>query len=217
MKMKLERRLVRLALLAAVLVAVSVAVVALWQQGGTSPVAWATIAAVMAVVAAITSAWTSQRLVELQEDAGAPNLQPSFDLRSRYSMAQFQLVNKGGSPAFNIKITFDKPLKHQDGHTVQLAGGNAIPVLLPGESSSVSLGTSHALFNQHDDTSVSVTIQFTDASGSIQSKTCKVSAEHERSSLVHTREELRTHYDIQQIPGALKEIANAISRYRNEP
>jgi hypothetical protein len=57
-------------------------------------VSWATIAAVLAVVAAVCSAWTSQRVLELQEDAQQPNPTPELDLRSRFSLTQFRITNE---------------------------------------------------------------------------------------------------------------------------
>lgn len=49
------------------------------QLGLKDQTTWATVAAVLAVVAAVTSAWTSQRVVELQEDALEPVVVPSID------------------------------------------------------------------------------------------------------------------------------------------
>ena len=73
----------RVGLGAAVVVATSVAAISLLHLGIGSPNTWATLAAVLAVLAAVTSAWTSQRVVELQEDALEPSPVPLLDLRSR--------------------------------------------------------------------------------------------------------------------------------------
>lgn len=216
--MKIERRIIRSILWVALIGAICVPGYALWEQGVSSPIAWSTTTAAMAVIAATISSLASRRIVELHEDAFSPNLLTLFDLRSRYNLVQFKLVNKGGSPAFDIKVETDKPLKRQNGDIVQLAGGNTIPVLHPNELASVSLGSSQAFFEDIDDTTISGTIQFSDASGNKYRRSFKVSAEHERSSLVHNQEELRTHYDIQKIPGALKQIADVIREIgcRNE-
>ncbi len=73
--------------------------VALRRQGLIDPGAWATVAAALAVLAAVASAWTSQRVLEMQEDALEPSLLPALDLRSRTNLAQFKVTNHGGSHA----------------------------------------------------------------------------------------------------------------------
>ena len=87
--MQAERKVIRSALLAAGVVAVGVAIIALREVGGRNPDAWATIAAVLAVIAPVISAWTTQRVRELQEDALEPNLQAAIDARRRYGLVQF--------------------------------------------------------------------------------------------------------------------------------
>lgn len=91
----MTRKVVRVALIAAVAVALCVAWVVLRQLGVRDPNAWATLAAVLAVLAAVASAWTSQRVMELQEDALEPSLVASIDVRSRYGLAQFRVTNRG--------------------------------------------------------------------------------------------------------------------------
>jgi hypothetical protein len=107
--MEFRRVLVRGALLLSGAVALAVAVIALNEQGGVSPDAWSAVAAALAVVAALVSAWTSQRLVEFQEDALAPNLEVFFDARSRYGLMQLRLVHRGQA-AYNVHLTWDHPL-----------------------------------------------------------------------------------------------------------
>ena len=85
----------------------AVSVVAVVNRGGNAPEAWATIAASLAVVAALTSAWTSQRLLEIQEAALQPDLEPRIDAHSRYQLVQFQLVNLGKSPALDVSVAWD--------------------------------------------------------------------------------------------------------------
>lgn len=68
--MNFQRGSARFILGGAALLALSVGLVSLRQLGGLNPTAWATVAAVLAVIAAVVSAWTGQRLVELQDVNG---------------------------------------------------------------------------------------------------------------------------------------------------
>ena len=196
----------------AVLVSVSVAVAALLKLGPGDPTAWATLAAVLAVLAAVSSAWTSQRVVELQEDAIAANPMPAFDLRSRYDVAQVRLTNRGGSPAYGITITWSEPLRDEDGREVVLGADNTIPVLGPGETAAVALGTAHGFMAKTPDTTRHGIVSFANPSGRRLSKPFVISAEHERRALLHAQETPRTEYELQRIPGELKRIAEAITK-----
>jgi hypothetical protein len=208
----MSRVLVRIGLSAAALVAIGVAVVALLTRGAADSTTWATVAAVLAVIAAICSAWTSQRVVELQEDAIEPNPTPAFDVRSRYDLAQLRVTNRGGSPAYAVRIAWDQPLRDEDGREVALGVDNAIPVLGPAETASVGLGTAHGFMAKTPDTTYRGVIAFGNASGRQRSKRFAISAEHERGALVHDQETPRTQYELQRIPDELRRIADAISK-----
>ena len=122
---------------AAVVLATAVGSLGLRQLGGLDPTAWATLAAVLAVVAATVSAWTGQRLVELQEDALAPNVQIAFDARRRYELVQLCMTNRGLSPAHHIRVEWDNAPTNREGHAVEFGSGGVVPVLNPSEESSV--------------------------------------------------------------------------------
>jgi hypothetical protein len=203
---------VRVGLVAAALVALVVAATAIRRLGIADPNAWATLAAVLAVVAAVTSAWTSQRVVELQEDALEPSLSVVLDSRSRYLVTQLRVLNRGGSPAYDVRLTWDEPLYDDGGREPAFGVNGAIPVLAPSESASVSLGITHTFLAKVPDTTRRGRITYSNASGRRREKPVVVSAEHERSALVHDAEMPRTLYDIQKIPDALKRIAEEISR-----
>ena len=64
----------RLLLAASMVTALGVAGVSLRKLGLADPSAWATVAAALAVVAAVASAWTSQRVLELPR--GCPGAEP---------------------------------------------------------------------------------------------------------------------------------------------
>lgn len=159
--------------------------IALWRLGPADPSAWATVAAGLAVVAAVVSGWTSQRVLELQEDAQAPNLVPLIDVRSRYQLAKFRITNHGGSSAHNVGITWRQQLKDASGHDVTLRRDVAIPVIPERESASVLLGVSNDFIRANTDTTCHGTLSFENVSGRKFKKAFVVSAEHERISLVH--------------------------------
>jgi hypothetical protein len=130
------RTLLRVVLAGSMLLGLLAAGIALWRLGPADPSAWATVAAGLAVVAAIVSGWTSQRVLELQEDAQAPNPVPVIDVRSRYQLAQFRITNHGGSSAHNVRIAWQQQLKDSTGLDVMLGRDVAIPVIPERESAS---------------------------------------------------------------------------------
>jgi hypothetical protein len=135
------RTLWRALFLAAGAVSLVICAVVLRKQGPVDSGAWATVAAALAVLAAMISAWTSQRQLELQEDAAQPAVLPAIDLRSRTNLAQFTMTNHGGSHAYSVAVKWDRPLLGRDGKPIAL-GAEPIPMIPKGESASV-LVTSH--------------------------------------------------------------------------
>jgi hypothetical protein len=207
--MKPERVVAR-ALLAGTGLLALTAPFAFWRllPDGDAAAGWAAVvAAALAVEAALLSAWTSQRVVELQEDAQRPNVQPSFDVRSRYQIVQFRLTNQGQSPAFDVRLSWKRTLTNLDEEIVVFGTQGSLPVLRPGESASRALGSSQQFFQRFDDTTYSGTISFLDASGTHYSTPFVVSAEHEREALLHDSEGPKTAYELQQIPERLGAIA----------
>jgi hypothetical protein len=214
--MRIERRLTRWGLLASATIAIAVAGVSLREVGARNPDAWATLAAVLAVIAAVISAWTTQRVTELQEDALEPNPQPSIDVRSRYGLAQFRLTNKGQTAAHDLIITWKVPLRTVGGDIVSIGDGGKLAVLVPGDSVSVALGETTQFFKSYSTTTCSGVLQFNNASGDALGREFIVSAEHERSALQHDREEPKTHYELQKIPAALDKISDEIASLRSD-
>jgi len=209
------RILFRLLLVGSMLLALAVASVSLWKLGLTDPSAWAAVAAALAVIAAVASAWTSQRVLELQEDASEPNPVPIIDLRSRYELAQFRITNHGGASAHNVSIRWEQQLRNATGEEVLLGRDVAIPVIPAGENASVLLGDSHRFFQAHHDTTHTGTIVYANVSGRRYSRSFVVSAEHERVSLVHDEEIPKTLFELQKIPDKLEHVTREL-RYLRE-
>jgi hypothetical protein len=205
------RKALRLILGSSMLLAFVTSVIAVWRLGPGNPSAWATVAAALAVIAAVASAWTSQRVLEMQEDAREPNPVPVIDLRSRYQLAQFRIINRGGSSAHQVRIIWGRQLCDANGGDVLLGRDVAIPVIPEGENASVLLGASHSFMSRHADTTRSGTVEFENVTGRRYRKPFVVSAEHERISLVHDEEMPKTLRELQRLPDALEGIAQGIA------
>jgi hypothetical protein len=196
-------------------ISVAICLFVLTSQGLLDSAAWATLAAALAVLAAIASAWTSQRQLELQEDAAQPALLPSIDVRSRTNLAQFKITNHGGSHAYDVTIEWSRPLPGRDGKPVSL-GAAPIPMIPRGENASVLITSSHDLIAKHEDTTFTGKIQFKNVQGRTFSESFTVSAEHERNAMVLVTDEQEVKQDIKRIREALEGITEAISTTRSE-
>jgi hypothetical protein len=208
----MTRFLIRLLLALSLLFAFAAVIVAFWLLGPADPTAWTIVAAALAVFAAVASAWTSQRVLELQEDAQEPDPVPTIDLRSRYMLAQFRITNHGGTSAHRVKVVWQKQLKDAKGAEVLLGRDAPIPVIPRGESASVLLGGSLAFFGANADTTCGGTVSFENASGRRYSKQFIVSGEHERTALVDDKEGPKTEKELQRIPSELEGIADQIKQ-----
>lgn len=215
--MRTGRRIVRGLLLAGGVLAGVVAATALGTAGGQNPDSWAAVAAALAVLAAVVSAWTSQRVVELQEDALEPNLLVTIDGRSRYQLIQLKLVNFGQSPAFKVRIDWHNGPTVRSGDVVQLGLNGVLPALGPSEKASRLLDVSHEFFARHSDATFTGVMSYTNASGQQYRHDIVVSAEHLREAMLHDEEPLKTHYELQKLPEKLDNIAGEIKKLRQGP
>ncbi|MDP2319176.1 MAG: hypothetical protein Q8O42_07565 [Acidobacteriota bacterium] len=215
--MRFTRVVVRAFLVGGSAVAAAVAMTALRQEGGLSPNAWAAVAASLAVFAAMVSAWTSQRMVELQEDALEPNLLVTIDGRSRYQLIQLRLVNLGHSAAFDVTIKWRNGPTVRGGSPVQLGPGGLLPALGPNEHATRLLDVSHQFFARHTDATFVGTISYTNASGQGNHRDIVVSAEHLREAMLHDEELPKTQYELQKLPEKLDKIASEIRKLGKNP
>lgn len=96
--------------------------------------AWATLAAALAVVTSMVSAWGAQRVVELEEARMSPYPYPQFDAKSRYGLLLLKITNFGGGAAHNVRLIWDKPLKNSKGKAIDFSYSEQsenLSVLLP--------------------------------------------------------------------------------------
>ena len=205
------RHLLRTTLIGASLLSLGICAIVIRKQGFVDPAAWATVAAALAVLAAVASAWTGQRVVEMQEDALEPSLLPAIDLRSRTNLAQFKVTNHGGSHAYDVLITWDRPLPTLKGTTVAL-GETPIPMIPRGEGASVLIDSSHEFIRKQPDTTFTGTISFKNRRGRRFSEPFTVTAEHERSAMVLVTDDQKLHQDIEKIRAALESIATSVRK-----
>ena len=205
------RTLWRALFLSAGVLSLVICAIVLRNQGLVDSGAWATVAAALAVLAAMISAWTSQRQLELQEDATQPAALPALDLRSRTNLAQFTITNHGGSHAYAVSVKWDRPLQGPDGQPVPL-GAEPIAMIPKGESASVLITSSHDLIRKNQDTTYTGTISYKNSRGRVFSEPFTISAEHERHAMTLATDEQELKEDIKRIREALEKIEKTIGR-----
>lgn len=205
------RILWRVLFLSAGVLSLAICVVVLRRQGLVDPGGWATVAAALAVLAAMISAWASQRQLEIQEDAAQPAVLLALDLRSRTSLAQFTITNHGGSHAYAVSVRWDRPLLGRKEQPVSL-GAEPIAMIPKGESASVLISSSHDFIQKNEDTTYTGTISYRNSRGRTFSEPFTISAEHERYAMVLSTDEQEMKEDIKKIREALEKIERGIGR-----
>ena len=207
----------RCILLIVVTAALTVIFVSIRTIGLDTKEAWATIAASLAVIASVLSAWTAQRALELQEKEQQPYPYPTIDVTSRYGLVQLRVTNFGGSPAHNIFVKWKKPLIDSKGYQVKFSkeeGTPDIPVLLPRDSAAVLIDGSIDFFQKNQDLMYSGHVEFENVSGEKSRLPFAMSAEQYRKSLTHDKEELKTHYELQKIPDAINALTKEVEKLK---
>lgn len=208
------RIIVRILLALAFFIALIVGVVVLIRLGPSERETWAVLAGVLAVITSLVSAWTSQRVLEIQEDATRPHPVPFFDVSSRYDLMLLRLKNCGAGVAYDINLEWDSLPVNEDGEPVSLTNerNGTFAVLLPQDSVSALVGRPFELFKKHASIRHTGTVRFKDATGKEHHHRFVCSADEFRNQLVHDKEMQRTLYDLQQIPEQLKAIADTLGK-----
>lgn len=209
------RTIARLALVIAFLAALAIPVVAFIVRGPDAPETWTLAAAALAVVTSIISAWSSRRVVELQEDAQKPNPYPTFDLTSRFGLALLRVKNTGGTPAHNISLEWVPELENDRGETIGFPNTTAAPaisVLLPGESISQIIGVHHDFFANHPETEFTGHVTFQDPSRHTYRRPFRLDARPYLGTPTHDDEAVKTHYELQKLPKELEGIRTVLEK-----
>jgi hypothetical protein len=186
--------------------------------------AWATLAAALAVVTSMVSAWGAQRVVELEEDKLMPFPYPQLDVTSRYGLMLLKVTNHGGSAAHHVKIIWDKPLVNSKGVAIKFgpdSESGEIPVLVPGQHVSKIVDGHIEFFGSTHEHTYQGTIEYQDASGTKRRHAFMLDAEAYKGAPLYDEESLKTHYEIQKLPDYLqalnvqiKKIADQLGRER---
>jgi hypothetical protein len=202
----------RILLLGAALGAVGVIVVAMKSLGFESKEAWATVAAALAVIVSVLSAWSTRSVLELQANEREPYVYPSIDVESRYGLIQLRIENYGGGPAFGVKLNWEKPLLNSKGEPRDFG---RIPVLLQKESLSILVDGQIQFYGAYKDCNYSGKVEFKNASGRKKKYLFNVSAEKYRATLTYTEEAPKTHHQLQQIPDQIEKLTSAVSSLKD--
>ncbi len=212
---------VRVVLIAALLMAIGVIGVQIvpFLFFGNSKVEWNSIAASLAVVTAIISAWTMQTSFERQEEARRPYPYPTLDAYSRTSLFQLRLTNMGASTAYDIRINWDKLLLNREGKPVRFSQGDPeVPLLLPNQSIAVLIDAAPHFLSNNKDAEYSGVVEFKDnpRSNNIFSHDFYISAEMYRGLPLYTSEEQTTHEKLQELPMVIGRVATGLENLRED-
>jgi len=176
----------------------------------TSLSAWATLAAALAVITSVISAWGAIRIVELEEDKLRPYPYLHFDSVSRYGLMLLRLINSGQGTAHNINITWDIPLTNSEGKKVKFSPKRdypEIPILLPGQSISMRVDTHIRFFKMDKKHEYSGYINFNDGTGKKMKHRFFLDGEMYRGTPFFEKEDLKAFHSIQQLPEKLELIS----------
>lgn len=171
---------------------------------------WTTLAALLAVTAAVIAVLPALRVLELQEDSLRPRPIPYFDLTSRYDLLQLRVKNFGAGVAYDVQLKWKtRPVDHK-GNEVQSL--DRISVLLPQESVSTLIGASHDAVGKLSDTQFEGECHYKDSSGKRfrQNFICSVVASQKQ--LQHDNELPKTLRELQDIPKELARIAEQLEK-----
>jgi hypothetical protein len=210
--MNFTRGLIRLFLVLIFLISSFVLVKALLFVDSEKANAWNAIAASLAVITAIISTWGANKIIEQQEDAKKPYPYLYFDVSSRYQLVLLAIMNSGGSPSYNVSITWDKPLINFKGENIP---SSEIPILLPNENISIVIDQSASIF-ENQDLNYSGKMTYYNSSNKLFQRDFKISLEQYRGTLLYSDESLKTHYQIQQLPDILNKIESELKKIREK-
>lgn len=176
--------------------------------GPKSKETWATLTAVLAVIAAVISAWPSLRVLEIQEDATRPYPVPYFDITSRYGLLILRVKNIGAGVAFDVTLNWDKHPQNGEGDDVTAL--DSIAVLMPHDSVSIVMGGAHDVLEKYPTMRFEGNLEFKDATGKHMAQRFVCSADEHRKRLTFDDEMPKTLHELQKLPEKLTDICKAI-------
>jgi hypothetical protein len=175
--------------------------------------AWATLAAALAVVTSVISAWGAQRVVELEEARMSPYPYPQFDTKSRYGLLLLKITNLGGGVAHNIKLIWEKPLKNSKGDIIDFSSSEEsenLFILLPNQHISKIVDTHVGFFSVPGPHLYSGRVEFNDGAGKKLKHKFYLDADCLKGTPAHDEEGPKTHYELQKLPNELEKLRKSI-------
>jgi hypothetical protein len=176
--------------------------------GPKSKETWATLTAVLAVIAAVISAWPSLRVLEIQEDATRPCPMPYFDITSRYGLLILRVKNIGAGVAYDVMLNWDNHPQNGEGEDVTAL--DSISVLMPHDSVSILMGGAHDVLEKYPTMRFEGKLEFKDVTGKHMTQRFVCSADEHRKRLTFDDEMPKTLHDLQKLPEKLMDICKAI-------
>lgn len=197
----------------ALILAIGSAIFSIHAIKNSSDTAWATLAAALAVITSMISAWGSQRIVELEEDKLRPAPYPHFDTESRYGLMLLRVTNNGGGVAHNINLIWDTPLENSKKKVIRFSPDREspeIPVLFPGKSISMIVDGHIQFLGMNKKHEYSGKIKFYDSRGKQYKDKFLLDAEMFKGTPRNSEEEPKTHHELQKIPKEINNISSAL-------
>jgi hypothetical protein len=171
---------------------------------------WATLAGLLAVIAASIAVLPALRLLEIQEDTLRPRPTPYFDLTSRYALLQLRVKNCGAGVAYDVRLKWKKhPVDHQGNEVNSL---DHIPILLPQESVSTLIGGSSDKVKELSKSQFEGECLYKDSTGKKLREKFICSVVGNQKRLLHDDEMLKALHDVQEIPKQLERIASLLEK-----
>lgn len=198
-------------------ISAAVVVFAFVSLGFSDPIAWAVVAAALAVLTSVISSWVAQRSLELQQDAQKPYPYPSADVTSRYGLVQLRVTNYGGGTAHDIHIKWDKPLLNSKEEPIRFTtqeGAPEIPILMPNESVSILIDGSLQLFHKYQAMDYTGQVEFKNASKRTLRHPFYLSIEKYRNTLTYVQEDVKTYHELQKIPEEIQRLRTELRSIR---
>jgi hypothetical protein len=186
---------------------------------GYNKVEWNSVAASLAVITAIISAWTTQTSFERQEEARRPYPYPTLDAYSRTSLFQLRLTNMGASTAYDIRLQWNQPILNMEAKPVRFSQGDPeVPLLLPSQSIVALIDVGSNFLSKHKDAEYSGVVEFKDnpRSNTIFRHEFYISAEMYRGLPRYVSAEQETRDKLQKLPDAINGVTTELNRLRND-
>lgn len=173
------------------------------------------IIASVSLLIAVISLFVTSLSFNQHLDAKLPQIVIDTDTDSRYGLILLSIKNYGDKTAYNILITWDKPIKNFKGENVISQSKDCktmnIPVLQKGQEIKVTIDEIGGFYKKYNDEEMrfSGKIKYSLSNGKkrrILNSSFYLDLSIYRKTLYHSSESLKAYYDLQKIPKELKEI-----------